>query len=72
MFIYAICIKPLLQTVEEEITGVKTGNGRPGIGTVALAYADDNIFLTRPEEIQQLQEILDTKNHQVLITTWTN
>jgi len=59
MFIYAICIKPLLQTVEEEITGVKTGNGRPGIGTVA--YADDiTIFLTRLEEIPKLQEILDT------------
>jgi len=50
---------PLLQTLEEGITGVKTGNGRPGIATVA--YTDDiTIFLTRPEETPKLQEILDT------------
>ena len=45
--------------MEEGITGVKTGNRRPGIATVA--YADDiTIFLTNPEEILKLQEILDT------------
>ena len=45
--------------MEEGITGVKTGNGRPGIATVA--YAEDiTIFLTRPEETPKLQEILDT------------
>jgi len=59
MLLYAICINPLLQTLVEEITGVKTGNGRPGIATVA--YADEiTIFLTRPEEIPKLQQILDT------------
>jgi len=60
MLLYAICINPVFQILEEEITGVKTGNGRSGIETVA--YADDiTIFLTRPEEIPKLQEILYTK-----------
>jgi len=59
MLLYATCINHLLQTLEEGITGVKTGNGRTGITTVA--YADDiTIFLTRPDEIPKLQEILDT------------
>jgi len=49
----------MLQTLKEGITGVKTGNGRKGIATVA--YADDiTIFLTRPEEMPKLREILDT------------
>ena len=54
MLLYAICINPLLQSLEEGITGVKTGNGIPRISRVA--YADDiTIFLTRPEEIPKLQ-----------------
>jgi len=59
MLLYAICINPLLQALEDGITGVKTGNGRSGIATVP--YADDiAIFLTRREETRKLQEMLGT------------
>jgi len=59
MLLYAICINNLLQTLDEEIRGVKTGNGKSG--TAAVAYADDiTILLTRPEDIPKLHEILDT------------
>jgi len=51
ILIYSICINPLLQTLEEGITDVKTGDGRSGTATVA--FADDiTILLTRPEEIK--------------------
>jgi len=59
MLMYAIRINPLLQTLEKGIRGVKTGDGKSGTATVALAD-DITIFLKRSEEIPKLQEILET------------
>jgi len=57
MQLYAICINPLLQTLEQVLTGIRVGRGKPGTATVA--YADDvTVFLTKPDEVQTLQEVL--------------
>ena len=57
MQLYAICNNPLLHNLEEVLTGVRIGRGRPGTATVA--YADDvTVFLTKPDEVQTLQETL--------------
>jgi len=55
--LYSICINPLLHNLEEVLIDVRIGRGKTGTDTAA--YADDvTVFLTKPDEVQTLQEIL--------------
>ena len=59
MQLFAMCINPLLQTLEEALTGVKAGCGKARIA--AVTYADDvTVFLSSPDHVQKLQDALCT------------
>jgi len=51
MALHALCVHPLLRTLEERLTGITIGTR--GQKILVLAYADDiTIFITRREEIE--------------------
>jgi len=57
MQLFAMCLNPLLCTLENNVAGVKIGRRR--IKTTALAYADYvTIFVTSPTDISKIQEAL--------------
>jgi hypothetical protein len=59
MILYDLCINPLIHNLEEGLPGIRIGSGR--IGTTTVAYADDvTLLLTDQNEIQTLQEILNS------------
>jgi hypothetical protein len=59
MQLLAICVNPLIHTLEEVLTGIAIGRGKTRIA--AVAYADDvTVFLTSPADVQNLQEALRT------------
>ena len=57
MILYAMCLNPLLCTLENTLRGVRIGRHRAR--TSAVAYADDvTIFVTAPTDIRKLQEAI--------------
>ena len=57
MILYAMCLNPLLCTLENSLRGVRIGRHRAR--TSAVAYADDvTIFVTAPTDIRKLQEAI--------------
>jgi len=59
MQLFAICLNPLIHTLEEALTGIRLGQGCARIA--AVAYADNTtVFLTSPAVVQKLQVALRT------------
>ena len=59
MLLYAICLNPLLCTLDKQLTGL--GIGRRGDRTSIIAYANDvTILITSPSDIQKIQDALQT------------
>ena len=57
MLLYAICLNPLIQSLEKNLSGIKIG--RRQVRTTVVAYADDvKIFLSSVADIQQLKETM--------------
>jgi len=57
MLLYAICLNPLLSTLDKHPTGLRIG--RDGARTSVIAYADDvTIFVTSPSDITKIQDTL--------------
>ena len=59
MLLYAICLYPLLCTLDKQLTGL--GRGRRRARTSVIVYADDvTILVTSPSDIQKIQDALHT------------
>jgi len=59
MLLYAICLNPLLCTLDKQLTGLDIGRRRAR--TSVIAYADDvTILVTSPSDIQKIQDALHT------------
>ena len=59
MTLYALCLNPLIKTIDKNISGIRIGNNQTRRAIVA--YADDvTIFLTRVEDIPKLEGTLRT------------
>ena len=57
MLLYAMCLNPLIQSLEKDLSGIKIG--RRQVRTTVVAYADDvAIFLSSVADIQKLKETL--------------
>jgi hypothetical protein len=57
MLIYALCLNPLIQSLEKHLSGIKIGRRRKR--RVVTAYADDvMMYLTQMEDIPKMEEIL--------------
>jgi hypothetical protein len=57
MLLFSLCIKPLLINIEKKLNGIHIR--LRSTKTTAIAYADDiTIIVTRAEEIDTIQEIL--------------
>jgi len=57
MILYAMCLNPLLCTLENSLRGLRMGRHRAR--TSVVAYADDvTIFVTTPADITKLQEAI--------------
>jgi hypothetical protein len=53
MTLYALCVHPLLRTLEDQLTGINIG--KRGQRISVLAYADDiTVFLTHREDIAKV------------------
>ena len=58
MQLFALCLNQLIQTLEE-LKGIQIERGQSK--TAVIAYADDvTVFLTTPNDVRKLQEILLT------------
>ena len=59
MALYALCLHPLLRTLEDRLTGINIGTRGQKISV--LSYADDiRVFLTRREEIETVNQATRT------------
>jgi len=57
MQLFAMCLNPLLCTLQNNLVGIQFGRRR--IKTTVVAYADDvTIFVTSPTDIPKIQEAL--------------
>jgi len=57
MKLFAMCLNPLLCTLENNLAGIQIGRRR--IKTTVETYADDvTIFVTSPTDIPKIQEAL--------------
>jgi len=57
MLLFVVCLNPLIQSLEKNLSGVKIG--RQKAPTSVVAYADDvTIFLTSVADIQNMKETL--------------
>jgi len=55
MILYAMCLNPLLRSLENSVHGLRIGRHRAR--TSLVAYSDDvTIFVTIPTDITKLQE----------------
>jgi hypothetical protein len=54
MILYALCLNPLLSTLEKKLSGIRISQSGPPAKVVA--YADDvTIFVTSPADIPIIQ-----------------
>jgi len=59
MALYALCLNPFLQELDDGLKGINTGGSI--LRATVIAYADDvTIFLSEPEDIIELQRIIVT------------
>jgi hypothetical protein len=59
MALYALCIHPLLRTLENKLTGVSIGEG--GQRNSVIAYADDvTVLITNREDIDKVHQAIRT------------
>ena len=57
--LFALCLNPLIHTLEEALTGIRLGRGSARVA--AVPYADDaSAFLTSSADVQKLQVALHT------------
>jgi hypothetical protein len=57
MLLYALCLNPLIQSLEKHLSGIKIG--RRQTKTAVTAYVDDvTIYLTQVVDIPKMKEIL--------------
>jgi len=57
MLLYALCLNPLLCTLENKLTGLRIE--RRGPKTAVVAYADDvTLFVTSPDDVTVMQDAL--------------
>jgi hypothetical protein len=81
MLLYALCLNPLLHTLDKKLTGINLNNDGPTAKVVA--YADDvSIFVTSPADITTIRQTLQnykeaswvkvntTKSKAIAIGTW--
>jgi hypothetical protein len=81
MSLFALCINPLLHTLERKLRGIRIG--RRGKSTTVIAYADDvTVIVTKPEDTAIIQETLKTyeaasgatvnmqKSRAIVLGTW--
>jgi NAD dependent epimerase/dehydratase family enzyme len=53
MALYALCVHPLLRTLENKLTGVSIGEGRQRISVIT--YADDvTVIITNREDVNKV------------------
>jgi hypothetical protein len=58
MILFALCIQPLLNSMEGRLAGLAMGNSKKKIKVVA--YADDiTVFVTHPEEFNAIRQVID-------------
>jgi hypothetical protein len=57
MLLFALCLDPLLCAIGTILKGIKIG--RHTQPTVVTAYADITLFITSPDELPKLQNVLD-------------
>ena len=56
MLLFAICLNPLIEVLDQTLTGIRIGRGTR---TAVVAYADDiTVFVTDPNDIPALVETL--------------
>ena len=59
MALYALCVHPILRTLEDRLTGINIG--KRGQRISVLAYADDiTVFLTHREDIEKVNQAIRT------------
>jgi len=59
MQLFALCLNPLIHTLEEALTGIRLGRGSARVA--AVAYADDvSVFLTSTADVQKIKVALRT------------
>jgi hypothetical protein len=59
MALYALCVHPLLRTLENKLTGVSIGEGGQRISVIA--YADDvTVIITNREDIDKIHQAIRT------------
>jgi hypothetical protein len=81
MVLYAMCIHPLIRTIEEKLPAIQIG--RQGRQRAVVAYADDvTIFVTRPTDFAAIQQVIQTytrasgakpnaaKSQALAVTNW--
>jgi len=59
MQLFALCLNPLIHTLEEALTGIRLGRGSARVAAVEYAI-DVSVFLTSPADVQKLQVVLRT------------
>jgi len=59
MLLYAICLNPLLQALDEGLRRIKVGRDNPKV-TVAADADDVTVYLSAPENAGKLEQILST------------
>ena len=58
MLLFTICLNPLLEFLDQTLTGIRIGRGSR---TAVVAYADDiTLFVTNPNDIPALAETLQS------------
>jgi len=58
MQLFAVCLNPLICTLEDTLTGIQIG--RRSIKTAVIAYAEDvTIFETSPRDMPKIQTAID-------------
>jgi len=59
MQLFALCLNPLIHTLDERLTGIRFGRGSARLASVT--YADDvSVILTSSADVQTLQVALRT------------
>jgi len=65
MLLFALCLNPLIRTLEQNLTGMQIGSRRTK--ATVVAYADDaTVFFTSPADIPKIKMYLPAmQQHQV-------
>jgi hypothetical protein len=58
MVLYALCLHPILRTLEDRIPGIYISDTTRS--SPVLAYADITVLVTRPEDFDTIQQAVHT------------